>query len=196
MNFLAHCLLAQPGDGFIAGGILGDFVKGPISGSLPSELRAGIRLHRRIDSYSNRLPEMKVSVARFDPALRRVAPVLLDIVADHCLSLTWTRFADEDLGVFTARVYAAVEKHRDHVPERGRGFVARMMEADLLGRYDDPAVIERAMVHVLQRLRVSHLHDRLDRVLGADLPSFIEDFRAYFPLLRAFADTERTIPPL
>lgn len=194
MNFLAHCLLAQPGAGFMAGGVLGDFVKGPIPASLPTELRAGIRLHRRIDSYSNRLAEMKVSVARFDPALRRVAPVLLDIVADHCLALTWPRFSNEGLNVFTARVYRAIGEYGEHIPARGRNFVARMVDIDLLGRYDDPTVIERAMVHVLERLRVPHLRGRLDGVLEADLPAFIGDFHVYYPLLRAFADAERNVP--
>ena len=191
MNFLAHCLLAQPGAGSMAGGVLGDFVKGSIPESLPSDLRAGIRLHRRIDSFSNRLPEMKVSVARFDPALRRAAPVLLDILADHCLTLTWGCYADEDLRGFTARVYAAIEAYSDQVPARGRGFVSRMVETDLLARYGDPDVIERAMAHVLERLRLDHLRDRLQPVLEGDLPPFIDDFRVYFPLLTAFAAAER-----
>ena len=194
MNFLAHCLLARPGAGVIAGGVLGDFVKGPIPPSLPGELRAGIRLHRRIDSYSNRLAEMKVSVARFDPALRRVAPVLLDIVADHCLALTWPRFSDEDLSAFSARVYRAIDEYDEYIPVRGRSFIARMVETDLLARYGEPAVIERAMAHVLERLRVPHLRGRLDGVLEADLPAFIGDFHVYFPLLRSFAAAERNVP--
>lgn len=188
MNFLAHCLLAQPGDGYIAGGVLGDFVKGAIPESLPDELHAGIRLHRRIDSCSNRLPEMKISVARFDPALRRAAPVLLDIIADHCLTLTWRLYAEEDLRRFTARVYAAIEAYRRYIPPRGSEFVARMVETDLLARYGDPGVIERAMGHVLARLRFDHLRDRLPTVLTP----FVDDFGVYFPLLRDFAVAERT----
>ena len=100
MNFLAHCLLAWPGQGWIAGGVLGDFVKGRLPESLPPELRAGIRLHRRIDSFANRLADMKPSVARFDDQLRRAAPVLLDIVADHCLALTWPRYSGVPLADF------------------------------------------------------------------------------------------------
>ena len=191
MNFLAHCLLAEPGDGYLAGGVLGDFVKGPIPEALPQELRAGIRLHRRIDTCSNRLPEMKPSVARFDPALRRVAPVLLDIVADHCLALTWRRFSAENLPAFAQRVYAAIDAYRAYVPARGERFVARMIDADLLARYAEPQVIQGAMRHVLARLRLTHLEDRLHSVPGVDLAGFIDDFLVYFPLLQAFAAAER-----
>ena len=191
MNFLAHCLLARPGEGFIAGGVFGDFVKGRIGDDLPPELAAGVRLHRRIDSYSNRLPSMKVSVARFDPALRRVAPVLLDIVADHCLALDWRRSGKEELRTFTAEIYAAIAKFEAWLPTRGRRFVAHMVATDLLARYDDASVIRRAMAHVLERLRMTHLDALLDAVLSENLPALREDFRRYFPQLQAFANAER-----
>ncbi len=193
MNFLAHCLLARPGDGYLAGAVLGDFVKGPIPASLPVELQAGVRLHRRIDSYSNRLPALKPSVARFDPALRRVAPVLLDIVADHCLAVRWRRYSDDDIAAFTAQVYAAIARFEDCVPERGQRFVRYMVETDLLARYSDPSVALRAMDHVLERLRLRHLAPLLRSPLAELLPSFIADSTVYFPLLQAFANSEREV---
>ncbi|MCY3839450.1 MAG: ACP phosphodiesterase [Gammaproteobacteria bacterium] len=191
MNFLAHCVLAHPGDGFLAGGILGDFVKGNIPESLPVELRAGVRLHRRIDSFSNRLPAMKESARRFPPPLRRVAPVLLDIVADHCLALSWHRHGVDDLRNFTARVYAALGRYRDWVPARGSEFVRRMIETDLLARYTEAAVIRRAMEHVLGRLELRHLGGGLAEVLDDSLAALADDFDVYYPQLDAFAQAER-----
>ena len=193
MNFLAHCVLAHPGDGFLAGGILGDFVKGNIPESLPAELRAGIRLHRRIDSFSNRLPAMKGSASRFPPPLRRVAPVLLDIVADHCLALSWPRHGIGDLRDFTVHVYAAVGRYGDWVPAGGNEFVRRMIETDLLGRYADLAVIHRAMDHVLGRLALRHLRPQLAEVLEHSLGVLGDDFDAYYPQLDAFARAERPL---
>ena len=192
MNFLAHCVLAHPGDGFLAGGILGDFVKGNIPQSLPLELRAGVRLHRRIDSFSNRLPAMRESTRRFPPPLRRVAPVLLDIVADHCLALSWPRHGIGDLGTFTARVYAAIGHYGDCVPGRGNEFVRRMIETDLLARYADLGVIHRAMEHVLGRLQLRHLGEGLAEVLNDSLAALAEDFDVYYPQLEAFARAERS----
>ena len=191
MNFLAHCVLAHPGDGFLAGGILGDFVKGSIPQSLPVELRAGVRLHRRIDSFSNRLPAMKDSARRFPSPLRRVAPVLLDIVADHCLALSWPRHGIGDLQNFTARVYAAIGCYGDWIPARGNEFVRRMIESDLLARYGDLAVIHRALDHVLSRLGLGHLGPQLIRVLDDSLAALADDFDVYYPQLDEFARAER-----
>ncbi len=191
MNFLAHCLLARPGQGWIAGGVLGDFVKGKIPESLPPELRAGVRLHRRIDAFSNRLADMKPGLARFDPELRRAAPVLLDIVADHCLALTWPRYASVALAGFAAEVYTALHRFDAYVPDKGRPFVARMIDTDLLSRHADPVVRDRALWHVLSRLRLTHLGSRLAPLLDSQLPAFVEDFHGYFPKLQAFAAAER-----
>lgn len=191
MNFLAHCLLAWPGEGWTAGGVLGDFVKGRVPESLPAELRAGIRLHRRLDAFCNHLADTKPSIARFGPELRRAAPVLLDIVADHCLALTWPRYADVALADFSSEVYAALRRFDAHVPDRGRPFLQRMIDTDLLARYAEPAVRDRALAYVLSRLRLAHLNTRLASLLDARLPAFVEDFHGYFPKLQAFAAAER-----
>ena len=191
MNFLAHCLLAWPGQGWTAGGVLGDFVKGRIPGSLPPELHAGIRLHRRVDAFCNRLVDMKPSIARFGPELRRAAPVLLDIVADHCLALAWPRYAEGPLADFTAEVYADLRRFDTYVPDSGRPFVKRMIDTDLLARYAEPAVRDRALAYVLSRLRLAHLNTRLASLLDAQLPAFVEDFHGYFPKLQVFAAAER-----
>ena len=210
MNFLAHCLLGYPPhgrrmspcdaerwrDGLLAGAILGDFVKGQVPDTLPPALVAGIRLHRRIDSHSNRLAEMKASIRHFHPALRRPAPVLLDLVADHCLALAWRQYAGADeataeLPVFARRVAGALERMAAWTPERARRFVRHLVDTDLLARYGEAQVIHRAMAHVLERLGFDDRIGKLANVLDADLPRFQDDFDRYFPLLRQFAATER-----
>ena len=194
MNFLAHCLLAGDGEGYLAGAVLGDFIKGPIPSDLPAELRAGIHLHRRIDTYSNRLPELRRSLERFDPALRRPAPVLLDILADHCLTLSWRSFASVELRAFSDRAYAALARHAAHAPRTGQLFIERMARSDLLARYGETEVIAGAMEHVLGRLGMASLAGRAADMLAAPLDGFMDDFRSYFPLLQAFAKAERAAP--
>lgn len=184
MNFLAHCTLAHPETGLIAGGFIGDFIKGPVPEELPEPLRAGIRLHRRIDSMSNRLPGIAVSVGRLDPKLRRPAPVLLDIVADHCLALRWDGHGHGELEAFTASAYDAIGAFEHFLPEHGRRYFHRVRHADLFSRYRETDTVLRAMRYILDRLRLSHLADRLDPIVGPQLPSLMDDFESYFPQLR------------
>lgn len=185
MNFLAHCLLGHPHEALMAGGFIGDFVKGPVPDTLPAELQAGVRLHRRVDAVSNRLPGIRTSIQRLDPELRRVAPVLLDILADHCLAMRWDRHGHGDLKAFSGSAYRAIDGYASHLPASGRRFFRRMREVDLFVRYLEPETPLRAMEYVLERLRHAHLAPKLDHLVGVGLPSLMDDFDGYFPELRS-----------
>jgi acyl carrier protein phosphodiesterase len=192
MNFLAHCLIpdravrrAHPD--LLAGGFLGDFLKGPVPAELPPQLADGVRLHRRIDAVSNRHPAVRRSCRRFPPELRRFAPVFVDVAADHLLARSWHRFHGEPLEVFTARAYAAIEPHVPRLPEAGRRFYAYMTEEDLLAAYRDIAAMQQGLRSVMRRLKRPEAAPAAIAAVDACLPGLDEDFHDYFPELIAHA---------
>jgi len=192
VNFLAHCLIPDLATGgaepdLIAGGFVGDFLKGPVPPSLPPVLGLGVRLHRRIDAYSNRQPQIRKSCARFPDHLRRFAPVFVDVVADHLLARHWPRFHPGRLTEFTAAAYRAIRPHVPLLPERGRRFFAWMHEQDLLAAYADRAVMHRALAAVTRRLERPGLSDGLEAVVEERLDGLEEDFLEYFPDLLGHA---------
>ena len=102
MNFLAHCALANDAadrmqadltlrQGLLAGGVIGDFVKGPVLPAWPQALQNGVRLHRKIDALSNQDPAIHQLSRAFPSTLRRFAPIFLDLIADHALAQDWSR---------------------------------------------------------------------------------------------------------
>jgi acyl carrier protein phosphodiesterase len=193
VNFLAHCLIpdlatdgAEPD--LIAGGFVGDFLKGPVPASLPPVLALGVRLHRRIDAYSNRQPVIRKSCARFPEHLRRFAPVFVDVVADHLLACHWSRFHAERLTDFTAGAYRAIQPHVALLPEHGRRFFDWMHEQDLLAAYQDRAVMHRALAAVNRRLRRPDLSDGLEQIIDERLAGLEQDFLEYFPDLLTHAN--------
>ena len=87
MNFLAHLLLAGPEPANQIGGLLGDFVKGPLPGSLPPDLALGVALHRQIDLQTDGHPLFRQSCARITPARRRVAGIVITSYSIHYTKL-------------------------------------------------------------------------------------------------------------
>jgi len=210
MNFLAHCLIAarvpvgnassRPNDwrtkakgtpngheslsvGLIAGGVLGDFIKGPIPPQLPAPLRAGVRLHRRIDAYSNQLAGVRQSCGRFPKNLRRLAPVFVDIIADHCLALDWQMWHGGPLEEFSQRCYAALTPHAHYLDDRSRRYLNWLIEEDLLASYRTSSSMERGLKSVTRQLRREHLNSAVLEFVAEALPELRADFRAYFPQL-------------
>ena len=191
MNFLAHCALADEASslwqvdsnqhqGLLAGAVIADFTKGRINPLWPDALQAGIRLHRRIDAVSNQHPGIRTSCERFPKSLRRFAPIFIDILADHYLSLSWHDYTKENLGTFTPRCYQAIARYQEYVPQQGQSFIGYMRETNLLGRYHDWATIERALLFSLKRLGKEELGD--DALLAAQqiAAAAAKDFHGYY----------------
>lgn len=186
MNFLAHCLIgakAQENENpeLIVGGFLGDFIKGPVPAHLPADLALGVRLHRRIDAYSNQHPGIRASCARFPPQLRRMAPIFVDIIADHCLARQWSLFSDDPIDAFTQRTYGQIDQYRDWLSEGGARFFRYMSEEDLLARYQHPEVMHQGLRSITRRLDREHLNDELRATTTEHLARLEEDFLEYFP---------------
>jgi acyl carrier protein phosphodiesterase len=65
MNYLAHLHLGGQEPDALLGSLYGDFVKGPLRGQWPAKVEAGIRLHRRIDAFTDSHAQVLAAKARF-----------------------------------------------------------------------------------------------------------------------------------
>ena len=100
MNYLAHLHIAASTNTSFSGNFLGDFVKGNPDAQFPKEIVQGIRLHRYVDSFTDKHPQVLAAKLLFPKALRRYAPIALDMFWDHFLALHWTTFHDLTLAEF------------------------------------------------------------------------------------------------
>src|SRR5689334_10874315 len=136
MNFLAHAYLAAPDESLIAGGVIGDWVKGPLDRqSLPADLLRGVALHRAIDAFADRNPAFLRSRARISAARRRWSGVFIDMYYDHLLAADWQKWSATPLEAFTAQTYAALDRHASHLAPEVSQVMALMASQDWLGSY-------------------------------------------------------------
>ncbi len=190
MNFLMHSWLARDDEAEVAGAFLGDFVKGPIPTTMDPELQRGIRLHRHVDSVSNRMPQMRSTYWRFGPDLRRVAPVLLDLVADHLLAAHWNEYGEGELSMFTDYCYRSIAKY--DIPSTAVGLFSHTVSRDLWSKYADFDVMLGIMGRILKRLNKEELSESLLSI-GENLDLFHNDFRSYFPVLEDHVERWRIV---
>ena len=80
MNYLAHIALAGANPEHRVGGLLGDFVRGPLSGQLPIAIETGITAHRKLDAFVDQQPEIQLFLRRFEKPMRRYAGIVADVV--------------------------------------------------------------------------------------------------------------------
>ena len=187
MNFLAHCLIGAsssgtvPDPGLVAGGFLGDFIKGPVPSNMPVDLARGVRLHRRIDAFSNQHPDIRTSCARFPAPLRRIAPILVDIICDHLLAHDWDQFHGNPIESFTADAYRQVADHGEWLSDPAWRFLDYAREHDLFARYHDWSATMDAMRSITRRLGKQELNPLMEEATPDLLHELRSDFLLYFP---------------
>ncbi len=189
MNYLAHLHLGGDAPAQLLGSLYGDFVKGPLNGRWPAQIEAAIRLHRRIDAFTDSHPLQAQARARFPLARRRTAGMLLDLFFDHCLARDWQAYATLPLERFTGRVYQVLAAEPE-LPGRLALMAPRMAAQDWLGSYREFAVLEQVIAGMQRRLSKPQLLDGSLSELERLYEPLSQDFRAFYPELMAFAEAE------
>lgn len=152
MNFLAHLHLADLAGSSLLGNLLADFVRGDPQPYYDAHVCAGIRMHRRVDSQTDRLPQVRVARSWFSDDTRRVAPITLDIVWDHFLARHWSRLEPQrPLPHFVAYARAAILPHLVATPPRFRTLNQHLWQERWLLRYAELPFIARVLDGMAQR---------------------------------------------
>lgn len=188
MNFLAHAFLAGDDEDWIIGQASGDFVNKAGMESLPERIRAGVRMHQRLDAFADYHPIGLRSRRRLEAPFRRWGGVLLDMYGDHFLAREWDFFRpDVSLDEFTAGFYACLKKREADLPEGLRRVLPSMIGRDWLGSYRSIEGIERAMAGIARRARAGNPLARGGEPLRARYEEFRNDFLEFFPEAVRFA---------
>jgi acyl carrier protein phosphodiesterase len=153
MNFLAHAFLAGDDPALIVGGVIGDWIKGPLPGMLPADLARGVALHRAIDSHAETHAAFRASRARISPARRRYGGVVVDILYDHLLAGRWHELHPQPLDAYCAQVYRLIGARLDDIPAGAHFALKLMADEDWLASYRHLDGIADVLARMSRRAR-------------------------------------------
>lgn len=187
MNFLAHAVLAGDDPALIVGGVVGDWIKGPLPGALPPDLARGVALHRAIDSHAETHPAFQRSRNRIAADRRRYAGVLVDIFYDHLLARDWVRLRPMALDLFCTDVYRHIDARLAELPEHAHTAMRLMAGENWLRSYADLTGIADVLQRMGRRARQPNPLSGGEQAFGADPAGFAEDFAWWFADARDFA---------
>lgn len=172
MNHLVHLYLSDPTDGCRLGALMGDYVKGRLDDQYPEEIRWGLQLHRKIDSFAETNPHFQRSKRRLDPTLRHYRGILVDVAYDHFLAVHWSDFCGSSLEQFASTIYHLLTDYHTQLPPALQQAAPRMIAADWLVAARQLDTVEK----VLQRLA-----GRLSR--SNNLGSSLVELKRHYPQL-------------
>lgn len=175
MNFLAHLHLASLAESSLLGNLLADFVRGDPQQQYDSAISADIQLHRRIDSFTDSLPEVLAAKQLFTLPYRRVASITLDIVWDHFLSLHWQHFSPQQpLTTFCYHVQQIIKPQLHLSPQAFQQLNQHLWPERWLERYAELPFISQVLAGI------AHRHPKLSALIGS-----FDDIKRCYPQLEA-----------
>ncbi|EML1936826.1 DUF479 domain-containing protein [Providencia stuartii] len=152
MNFLAHLHLAYTANSSLLGNIMADFVRGNPEGLYAPDVVAGIMMHRAVDKATDSHPLVKEARLLFRTDYRRVAPITLDLVWDHFLSLHWSKVEPHiNLTDFIHYARHQIEPNLSHTPEKFQELNEFLWPQHWLTRYADKAYIGKSLNGMARR---------------------------------------------
>jgi acyl carrier protein phosphodiesterase len=135
MNFLAHIYLSGDDDLIKIGNFMGDYVKGNAYHMYPDNIQKGIRLHRSIDSFTDRNRTAIKAKELFYVQYHKYAGIVIDILYDHFLASNWNRFSDVPLNDYSQNFYSLMLKYEFMMPTEVQVFIPKLIANDRLYSY-------------------------------------------------------------
>lgn len=189
MNYLAHIALSGDSPEHQVGGFLGDFHRGPLCGQFPASIEVGMIVHRKVDAFVDRQPELQAFLRHFEKPLRRYAGIVADIIYDHILAREWNRYYTLPLNQFCENFYRHLGHYESILPFAARRFLHHAPTLGWLQSYQDVNNLPYILERVGQRLKKPVALNRAIPIFLLHQSHIVQEFHELYPRLQNFVNT-------
>jgi len=193
MNFLAHLYLSGNSRELMIGNFIGDFVKGKDYEKYGNGIVEGIKLHRKIDAFTDSNETVSKSKTRLRPNYHKYAGVIVDIFYDHFLAATWADYSPVPLNEFVQSVYDIMTDNINNLPERTKRILPYMISGNWLEGYAKIDGIDRVLKGMATRTKFRSNMEYAAGDLKKDYHLYETEFKAFFPELIKYVNSQHKI---
>ena len=190
MNYLAHFHLSHGNNDLLIGALLGDFIKGPLTGKHGKNLEQGILLHRKIDAYTDTHPQLITLHQSFQPHYRRYASIMTDVAFDHFLNKHWQLFHNQSLDIFSQEVFTLLDDFED-MPKDAKILAGNLSRYNAFKLYQHWPTIEQVLTRISARLKHTNPLATAADELYIHYPEIEKVFLDFYPQLQQHVSTIR-----
>jgi acyl carrier protein phosphodiesterase len=186
LNYLAHSYLSYQKTDLIIGNFIADSIQGNRFEGLTDGIIEGIRLHRKIDSFTDAHPIYLTSKHRFSKDFDKYSGVLMDIIYDHYLAKNFNNYSNVTLQDHANSIYDLLKNNHIYLPEPAKRFYGYMTERNILYHYSSLQGIETVLTHLSSRIRNRFELQLAIPILEKNYSEIEEEFFIFFDDLQAF----------
>lgn len=183
MNYLAHIYLSGTEESVLIGNFIGDYVKGKSYMDYPPNIRRGLLLHRKIDSFTDTHKIVLQSKKYMAPIYGKWAGIIIDIAYDHFLIMNWDKFCPIPIDEYKEDIFDVLQKYYPVLPERVKYFVPSFIQNDWIETYSTPEGIVNVLYNMSLRTHLPDKSQLAAEVLRKYYVQLNSEFMTYFPEL-------------
>ena len=188
MNFLAHLYLSKNNKNILIGNFISDAIKGNKYNTYPTEIKAGILLHREIDNYTDTHIIVKKSKRRLHPRYRHYKGVIIDILYDHFLAKNWHLYSNTPLDIYAQNTYNYLDTIKETLPLELQHILYYMTKNNWLVTYATIEGIGKILNGMNKQTKnISQMNLAIED-LNINYNEFEADFKLFFDDLIQFSD--------
>ncbi|MFL0092698.1 ACP phosphodiesterase [Tenacibaculum maritimum] len=188
MNFLAHLYLSANNTNIMVGNFIADHLKGNKFTHYSQEIQQGIKLHRAIDTFTDKHPTVRKSKRRLHPRYRHYDGVIIDIFYDHYLAKNWHLYSAIPLNLYTQSIYHLLQTNTSILPERTQELLPYMISYDWLYNYQFLDGIAKVLNGMNKRTKGRSQMNLAINDLKDLYAEFESDFTLFFKELQEFCN--------
>lgn len=190
MNILAHLYLSGNDEEIILGNFIADMVKGRQIDEFEEGVVRGIRLHRKIDSYTDSHPVVAMSKMRLRNKYRLYAGVIVDMFYDHFLASQWSIYSCRPLPEFVEKTYEMLKRNVHVLPARAKNVLPLLIAGNWLESYASFGRLQQIFEGMARRTPFNSGMENAVTDLRKHYGDYETEFHAFFPELIAYVERQ------
>lgn len=180
MNYLAHSFLSNGNKELIVGNFIADHLRGNKFGELPESIIDGIKLHRRIDEFTDSHPLFKESKRIFYSGFEKHSGILVDIYFDHLLALNFSSHSNSTLADHCEKVYNIYCDNLKLLPPSSQRFLRYVLQNNIYKSYSEEKGIEKVLLHLSHRIKHGILLNESLSIFRSNREKLEKNFSDFF----------------
>lgn len=186
MNFLAHTFLSCLDEDLLIGNFMADFISREEVKNLAPNYQEGIKLHQKIDAYTDQHEAVKRAISILRPSQAKYAPVTCDIVFDYFLTINWNQYSNENIIKFTEKIYTILQNKSATYPQKLRDLLPKMIKDDFLLSCKNPERLQITFERVKKRAKFENNFHKATEIMLLHHDDLDNCFKAFFPDLMTY----------
>jgi acyl carrier protein phosphodiesterase len=190
---LAHIFLSGNNRELQIGNFIGDFVKGSRFNEYPDGIRRGIKLHRKIDEFTDSHPVVLETLYLLKPEFGRYSGIILDMYFDYFLATKFSVYSSKQLNVLAFRFYLITLFHYRNLPVKVKSFIFHFIFTNRLKKYSSLGGLKNSL-EIMANYKTSAIDpDKSIQFLVKNHAALELNFHQFFQDLIEFVKTENNV---